>query len=50
MSAARHWKAVLFGKNLTNREYINSALLPATADMVMYGPPRLIGVRFEYHY
>lgn len=45
-----NWKATLYGKNLTNREYVNSVLLTPNSDMVMYAPPRLVGVKLDYNF
>ena len=45
-----HFRFIVFGKNLSNADYINSALLDATADMVFYAPPREIGAQVEYSF
>jgi hypothetical protein len=38
----------LYGKNLTNRPYIDGALPTALAHEVIFGRPREIGMKLDY--
>jgi iron complex outermembrane recepter protein len=51
------WQLYLWSKNLTNKNYLvdrdaytNLAVLAATQEGVLYGPPRTFGLRAEYHF
>lgn len=40
----------LFGKNLTNEAYVQGAVLSNNADMVVFAPPRMVGVSLQYSF
>ncbi|MDB5714812.1 MAG: TonB-dependent receptor [Sphingomonadales bacterium] len=40
----------IFGKNLTNKAYIDGTVLSAYADAVHYAPPRELGVSLDYSF
>jgi iron complex outermembrane receptor protein len=44
------WKVGAWVKNLTDEDYISSAFLQTTADIVGYGPPRTYGVEVDYSF
>ena len=43
-------RLVLWGKNLTNKAYLQSVLESALADASSYGEPRTFGVRAEFKF
>ncbi len=49
-SAVPGLRVVLWGKNLTNKAYLQSVLESALADASSYGDPRTYGVRAEFKF
>jgi iron complex outermembrane receptor protein len=49
-SAVPGLRVVLWGKNLTNKAYLQSVLESALADASSYGEPRTFGVRAEFQF
>jgi iron complex outermembrane receptor protein len=47
-AAASNVRLVLWGKNLTDKEYLTNAVVSAISDFVTYGDPRTFGIRAEY--
>ena len=47
-NALKGLRLVAWGKNLTNKAYLNQAVVSTFADTVSYGAPRTYGVRAEY--
>jgi iron complex outermembrane receptor protein len=47
-AAAPSVRLVLWGKNLTDKEYLTNAVVSALSDFVTYGDPRTFGIRAEY--
>lgn len=43
-------RLVVWGKNLTDKSYLSSALLSVLADGVSFAEPRTYGIRAEFHY
>jgi iron complex outermembrane receptor protein len=48
--AGTHMKYTAYGKNLTNKAYIQGGLPTATAHEVYYAPPREVGLRAAYSF
>jgi iron complex outermembrane recepter protein len=48
--AGTTYKYTIYGKNLTNRAYVEGALATAQANAVGWAPPRELGVRFAYSF
>jgi iron complex outermembrane receptor protein len=46
--ALKGLRAVVYGKNLTNHNYLSSVLESQLGDLVSYAEPRTYGVRIEY--
>ena len=49
-SGLQGMRLVVWGKNLTNRDYIAGSLPTTFADSVSWAPPRTYGVRAEYRF
>jgi iron complex outermembrane recepter protein len=49
-SALEGLRLVVWGRNLTNHDYIQSQLATTFADLVSWSPPRTYGVRAEYRF
>jgi len=48
--AANSLKYTLYGKNLTNKAYVQGALPTSFAHEVIFAPPREVGVRLDYSF
>jgi iron complex outermembrane receptor protein len=48
--AGQNYKVEVWGKNLTNKDYISSTFIQNIADVVGYGPPRTYGVTLSYSF
>jgi iron complex outermembrane receptor protein len=49
-AAVAGMRLVLWGKNLTDEEYLTNAIVTGIADFVTYGDPRTYGLRAEYDF